>query len=188
MLFKLPGPACLDPHITLDVLATAKEQRQGAVWATGRPRLRTAWPIARSGYVEAPVAELSWGPLRQQSVQPARGSQPEMVAAASCVVEVLARLPQLGGREDANSLNSLDRRPKGRHYKAPNGEAARRAVRRRSVAQAVAAGSCRVGAAEPRAPCSVGCGAAGRGAGRRWWADGRRPSGWWRRPRGWRAG
>ncbi len=100
----------------------------------------------------------------------------------------LTRLPQLGGREDANSLNSLDRPSEGRHYTGPNGEAAPLVVRRRSAAQAVAAGSCRAGAAVAGAPCSVECGAAARGAGRRWWADGRPPSGWWRRPRGWRAG
>ncbi len=100
----------------------------------------------------------------------------------------LARLPQLGGHEDANSLNSLDRLPEGRHYKAANGEAAPCAVRRRSGVRVAAARSCRAVAAVARAPCSAGCGAAGRGAGRRWLADGRPPSGWWRRPQGWRVG
>ena len=93
------------------------------------------------------------------------------------------RHPQLGGREDANPLIFLDRNIKGRHYRAPNGGGGSSAVRRRSAARAVAAGSCRAGAAVARAPCSAGCGAAGRGDGHRWSADGRPPSGWWRRPR-----
>ncbi len=107
---------------------------------------------------------------------------------ASAIGLALARLPQLGGHEDANSLNSLDRLPEGRHYKAANGEAAPCAVRRRSGVRVAAARSCRAVAAVARAPCSAGCGAAGRGAGRRWLADGRPPSGWWRRPQGWRVG
>ena len=95
----------------------------------------------------------------------------------------LTRLPQLGGREDANPLIFGDPNIKGRHYRAPNGRGGWRAVRRRAAARAVAAGSSRVGAAEARAPCSAGCGAAGRGAGRRWSADGHPPSGWRRTPR-----
>ena len=100
----------------------------------------------------------------------------------------LTRLPQLGGHEGANPLIFCDRPPKGRHYKAPNGRDGSCAFRRRSAARVVAAGSCRVGAAVARAPCSAGCGAARRGAGGRWSAGGRPPSGWWRTSRGWCAG
>ena len=97
--------------------------------------------------------------------------------------DALTRLPQLGGREDSNSLIFLGRNIKGRHYRAPNGGGGSSTVRRRSAARAVAAGSCRVGATAARAPCSAGCVAAGRGAYRRWLGDAHRPSGWWRRPR-----
>ena len=90
---------------------------------------------------------------------------------------------QLGGREDANPLIFHNRTSKGRHYRAPNGGGESRALRRRSAVRAVAAGSCRAGAEGARAPCSAGCGAAGRGAGRRWSADGHPPSGWRRAPR-----
>ena len=68
---------------------------------------------------------------------------------------LLTRLPQLGGREDANPLIFLDRNIKGRHYRAPNGGGGSSAVRRRSAARAVAAGSCRAGAAVARA-CAGG--------------------------------
>ena len=95
----------------------------------------------------------------------------------------LARLPQLGGREDANPLIFHNRTSKGRRYRAPNGGGESRALRRRSAVRAVAAGSCRAGAEGARAPCSAGCGAAGRGAGRRRSADGHPPSGWRRAPR-----
>ena len=42
----------------------------------------------------------------------------------------LARLPQLGGREDANPLIFHNRTSKGRRYRAPNGGGESRAVRR----------------------------------------------------------
>ena len=43
---------------------------------------------------------------------------------------ILARLSQLGDREDANPLIFPDRNIKGRHYRAPNGGGASSAVRR----------------------------------------------------------
>ena len=95
----------------------------------------------------------------------------------------LTRLPQLGGHEAANPLIFGHWNIKGRHYRAPTGCGGWPSVRLGSAALAVAAMSCRVGSAEVRASCSAGCGAAGRGVGRRWSAGGHPPSGWWRTPR-----
>ena len=129
----------------------------------------------------------AWG-VAAEGVNPCRAAQKYRVGRrerflTDAEFRRLARLPQLGGREDANPLIFLDRNIKGRHYRAPRGGGGSSAVRRRSAARAVAAGSCRAGAAVARALCSAGCVAAGRGAGRRWLEDAHRPSGWWRRPR-----
>ncbi len=161
----------------------------------GRPKETLPWPPKTRRHCLIPAArDIDGSPVcRTEALQvgartpcPGRACfRPDLTTLNHFV---LTRLPQLGGHEDANSLNSLDRLPEGRHYKAANGEAAPCAVRRRSGVRVAAARSCRAVAAVARAPCSAGCGAAGRGAGRRWLADGRPPSGWWRRPQGWRVG
>ena len=89
-------------------------------------------------------------------------------------VKPVSPLPQLG-HGDANPLIFRDRTPEGRHYRAADGKVVRTRSDgdpRRRLLRFMPSW-----AAEARAPCSVGYGAAGRGAGRRWSVDARPPSG-----------